>query len=144
MARDITKIIVHCSATKPDQDIGAAEIKRWHVEENGWSDIGYHFVIRRSGRIEQGRHIDTHGAHCKGHNTDSIGVCLVGGLGWNGDPEPDFTAEQFDALVHLVKMLEYVAPNATLHGHRDFNPDKACPSFDVVDFMRGIELKYDV
>jgi len=77
---DIARIIVHCSATPPDMSIGVSEIRDWHVNQNKWSDIGYHFVIKRGGLIQQGRDIELAGAHAEGHNSDSIGICLVGGV----------------------------------------------------------------
>jgi len=73
----IQKLIIHCADTPPNMDVGAEEIRRWHVEGNGWSDIGYHYVIRRCGLIETGRDESTPGAHVRGHNTGSIGVCMV-------------------------------------------------------------------
>ena len=78
--RPLNRIIIHCSDTTASQDIKASDIRQWHIER-GWSDIGYHFVIRRDGLIDLGRDISTKGAHAKGHNHDSIVVCLVGGQG---------------------------------------------------------------
>lgn len=78
--RKITEFIIHCSATREGQDVTAADIRRWHVKGNGWKDIGYHFVIHLDGTIELGRPIAEVGAHCAGHNAESIGICYVGGL----------------------------------------------------------------
>lgn len=72
--RRITKHIVHCSDS-PSGDV--KEIRRWH-KERGWDDVGYHFIVRRDGEIEVGRTLDVPGAHCAGHNADSVGTCLVG------------------------------------------------------------------
>lgn len=73
--REVQKHIIHCS----DSTFGdVAEIRRWHIAR-GFNDVGYHFVIRRDGEVEMGRTLETIGAHCKGHNTNSIGTCLVGG-----------------------------------------------------------------
>lgn len=125
-------IVVHCSATKPSQDIGASEIRKWHVEENGWSDIGYHEVIRRSGAIELGRPLHVSGAHVKGYNARSVGCCLVGGVGIDGTPEDNFTDEQFKSLRITLDYWKRIYPDATIQGHRDFpGVSKACPSFDV-------------
>lgn len=126
--RPITKIIIHCSATPPDMDIGAAEIQRWHLDR-GWSDIGYHYVIRRDGTLETGRPLETPGAHTAGYNTDSIGICLIGGI-----ERFDFTLDQMDVLVDLVEELEEKFPDATIHGHNEFS-SKACPQFDVASFF---------
>src|SRR3546814_3669760 len=78
--RRIETIILHCSYTPPSMDIGAAVIKGWHVDGNGWTDIGYHFVLRRNGAVEEGRPLDVVGAHAKNFNGRSIGICLVGGM----------------------------------------------------------------
>lgn len=128
--RSIDKIIIHCSATKPHQDIGADEIRSWHVEDNGWDDIGYHFVIRRNGVVEAGRALESPGAHTKGHNAQSIGLCLVGGLDTRGRAENNFTAAQWVTLERMARDLTARFPAATVHGHRDFAP-KDCPCFDA-------------
>jgi N-acetylmuramoyl-L-alanine amidase len=123
--RDIKKIIIHCADTYAEMDIGVAEIRRWHIDR-GWADIGYHFVIRRNGDIEKGRDEETPGAHVKGHNHDSIGVCLVG-----GKPFCNFTRAQWHALESLVMELKGRYPLAAVSGHRDHDPSKTCPTFDV-------------
>ncbi|KGN97703.1 hypothetical protein HQ36_05355 [Porphyromonas gingivicanis] len=128
--RAIEKIIVHCSATPPEQDIGVAEIRSWH-QERGWCDVGYHYVVRRDGSIEVGRAEELVGAHCRGYNRTSIGICYVGGVNSEGQPEDNRTPPQRVALRKLVESLMERYPRATLHGHRDFAP-KACPSFDVL------------
>ncbi len=125
-------IAVHCSATPPDMDIGAAEIREWHVRDNGWDDIGYHFVICRDGTIERGRALDEVGAHIAGFNGVSIGVCLVGGVTKAKEPDDNFTYEQWQMLTSLVIALHLRYPTATVMGHRDFpGVTKACPCFDV-------------
>lgn len=136
--KSINEIIVHCSATPPDRDIGAAEIRNWHVRApNHWDDIGYHFVIRRNGKIEPGRTLDFVGAHCRGHNSRSVGVCLVGGTKLNEHPKPDasFTMDQYQALLALIRMIQVVVPGTVkVSGHRDYS-SKACPSFDVAALL---------
>ena len=136
--RPIEKLIVHCAATKPSMNIGATEIRQWHLA-NGWSDIGYNYVIRRDGLIENGRDLDRDGnvdeevgAHAKGFNANSIGICLVGGLNASGQPAPEFTEAQFTALNGLLAGLRIRYPGAEVLGHRDLpGVAKACPSFDV-------------
>lgn len=130
--RTVNTIVVHCSATPPSMDIGAEEIRKWHVEENKWTDIGYHFVIRRDGTVEEGRPLKRPGAHVKGRNSDSVGVCWVGGVSENGKTEDNRTADQSSALFHLLQDLQQEFPGAGVLGHRDFNEvKKDCPSFDV-------------
>ena len=141
--RKINKIIIHCSATKPDMDIGAAKIKEWHTaappKGNGWSDVGYHEVITRSGDIEEGRSLGIAGAHTRGHNRDSIGICLVGGVDESGKPEDNFTDPQYRSLERLVRTYKSSFPTATVHGHNEFS-NKACPSFDVQSWLRKVKI----
>lgn len=128
--RTIRKIIIHCSATPDGRDVSAEEIRRWHLDR-GWSDIGYHFVIRLDGTVERGRPIEKVGAHCKGHNADSIGICYVGGMDYKGKRSKDTrTPEQKKALVQLVQELSRTYAPVTVHGHNEFS-DKDCPSFNV-------------
>lgn len=134
--RKITQIIVHGSATPANMDIGAEEIRRWHTDPapggNGWNDIGYHFVIRRNGDVEEGRDLSAVGAHVANHNALSIGVCLVG----SGAPRPNYTAAQFTALAKLVHRLRQEFPEAALSGHYEFDQRKpVCPGFDVKAFF---------
>lgn len=136
-------IVIHCSATGDNQDIGAAEIDKWH-RANGWSCIGYHYVIRRNGKIEEGRDRDVVGAHVANWNEVSVGICMVGGVDANDvtKAKNNFTPEQFESLHELLLELRIYYPNATIQGHRDFpKVAKACPSFDVAEWMKeeGIE-----
>lgn len=135
--RDVRYLVVHCSATRATQDIGAEEIRRWH-RERGWFDIGYHFVIRRNGEIEIGRPADVPGAHARGFNHVSLAFCMVGGVAEDGvTPEDNFTAEQYASLKKLLKLQEGPTPDAKIVGHRDLpNVSKACPSFDVAEWAR--------
>ena len=128
--RDIKKIIVHCSATPEGRDVSTTEIKRWHTEERGWSDIGYHWVIELDGSRHLGRPEEITGAHCKGHNSDSIGICYVGGTDVDRDPKDTRTEEQKAEMINLLSELLDKYPDSVIYGHRDF-ADKACPSFDA-------------
>jgi N-acetylmuramoyl-L-alanine amidase len=133
-------IAIHCSATKPSQDIGATEITQWH-KANGWKTIGYHKVIRRDGVIEDGRPLTEPGAHVQGFNHCSIGICMVGGVDEKGNPENNFTQSQWDSLYGLVRSLLDEHPKAKVQGHRDFpNVNKACPSFDVKAWLKEVGL----
>ena len=130
--RKIDEIVIHCSATRARADIGAREIRQWHVQGRGWRDIGYHFVIRRGGLIEAGRPIDQAGSHVAGRNAGSIGLCLAGGLDDNLKPAANFTPEQWAALKDKLIELSAAFPEARILGHRDFpGVAKACPCFDV-------------
>ena len=137
--RNINKIIIHCSYTRPSQDIGAAEIRAWHVQQNNWADIGYHYVITRNGLIEMGRPALLAGAHTRGHNEDSIGVCLIGGMDEDDrTPVFNFTRSQMDALTKLVEELLIDSPFAKIHGHNEFDAGKECPCFNVQEYFKGL------
>jgi len=129
--RAINKIVVHCSDSPDDRDIGFLEIDSWH-KDRGWKSpsgvhCGYHFMIRRNGTVEVGRMVNEIGAHVEGENADSVGVCLVG--------SKDFAAEQFAALRWVVTGLLAMFPEARVYEHREFESakrqGKTCPNFDV-------------
>lgn len=130
MARKIERIIVHGADTPEDMDVGVNAIRQWHTDPkpkgNGWDDIGYHFVIRRDGTREVGRDFDTPGAHCRGYNKTSVGICLAG-----GKPRFNYTRSQLTALEQLIYELLDQHPKARVHGHHTFDPTKTCPLFDV-------------
>ena len=138
MARKINEIIVHCTATQEGKNFKAADIDRWH-RQKGWDGIGYHHVVDLDGTVEPGRPESKVGAHCFGHNQNSIGVVYVGGLASNGKtPKDTRTAQQKTALVKLLTELKHRYPGATIHGHRDFAA-KACPSFDATTEYKDIK-----
>lgn len=127
--RPIKRIFIHCADTPPSMDIGVAEIRRWHVEERKWKDIGYHKVIRRDGTVEDGRPEAEVGAHAVGHNADSLAVCMVGGKGRDGKPECNFTMRQWLALNSVLTNWRVRFPGVTVHGHNEVEPGKQCPGF---------------
>lgn len=147
MARDRTETklgLIHCAATPPSWEGGIAEIHRWHWKRGIYSPrgrSGYHGVIRRTpsvdGRLlELGRHPLEEGAHCLGHNAASVGVCLVGGVEEDGvTPEDNFTPDQWDVLHDVVTFWLSYWPDIAIAGHRDTGARRACPSFDVHDWM---------
>lgn len=135
--RQITEIIIHCADTPEGRDVKADEIRRWHKNERGWSDIGYHYVIDLDGTIEAGRDLETAGAHCTGHNAKSIGICYVGGCDAQMQPKDTRTEEQKASLLLLLKYLRQRYPKAKIYGHRDF-AQKACPSFDAKNEYKEI------
>lgn len=128
--RNIKEIIVHCSATPEGKDYTVEQIRQAHKARN-FSDIGYHYVVYRDGSIHAGRAENVVGAHCTGHNTNSIGICYIGGCATDGStPKDTRTAAQKVSLIKLLKDLKAKYPNAKIHSHRDF-ANKACPSFDA-------------
>ena len=130
--RHLDKIILHCSATREGQHITVDTIRQWHLKR-GWSDIGYHYVIYIDGSVHEGRPIEKIGAHTKGQNTGSIGICYVGGVEKDGKTPKDTLNElQETAMVNLIKALREQYGDMTLHGHNEFAA-KACPSFKVYE-----------
>lgn len=134
-------IVIHCSATRAVQDIGVREIRKWH-QAQGWADVGYHFVVRRSGKVEKGRDVDLIGAHVQGHNHNSVAICMVGGIGDNSwRPTNNFTPQQWVALEKLVRSLTIRYPRARVLGHRDFaGVTKACPCFSAKAWAKKLKL----
>lgn len=135
--RKINEIIVHCAATPEGKNFKAADIDGWHRERK-MKCIGYHYVVDLDGTVEPGRPESEIGAHCRGHNQNSIGVCYVGGLAADGKtPKDTRTAAQKEALLALLKKLRAKYPKASIHSHRDFAA-KACPSFDATTEYKNI------
>ena len=129
--RIITLIVIHCSAVRPNKRSSAEDIDLWH-KKKGWNGIGYHFVVRRDGTVETGRDLSEPGAHVVGHNRYSIGICYEGGLDSAGNETDIRTPEQVKALRELVEEMHFCFPEAMIVGHRDLNPGKKCPCFDVI------------
>jgi N-acetylmuramoyl-L-alanine amidase len=143
--RPLNEIIIHCSATRPEWMSGAktsakvAEIRRWHVSDRGWKDIGYHYLIDRDGTVAKGRALDQIGAHTQGRNTGTIGVCLLGG---HGSAETDkfadhFTPDQDKALRKVLSDLIKQYPTIRkVSGHNQYAA-KACPGFNAPGWYAG-------
>lgn len=134
----VREVIVHCSDTKPSWFLGktsaqkVSEIRRWHITERKWKDIGYHYVIDRDGTVVQGRPETVIGAHVADHNSGTLGICLIGGFGCNeNDPFiKHFTTEQQKALKGLIANISARTDLQKVTGHNDYAP-KACPGFRV-------------
>lgn len=127
--RTINTVFVHCAASRGDVD--AQTIDEWH-KARGWNGIGYHWVIRQNGRCEPGRPISEVGAHAKGWNSNSVGICLAGGYGG----AVDFTAAQWKALEQLVKDLVREHDIQKIMGHNEVS-DKSCPNFSVACWAKS-------
>ena len=137
--RTIREIIIHCTDTPEGRDYTVEQIRADHKRQ-GWSDIGYHYVIYRNGHIENGRDVNLIGAHCQkgGHNTYSIGIAYVGGC--EAKPGVEYkdqrrkdtrTLAQRASLMKLLMDLRKLYPEAKIYGHHDFEPSKLCPCFDA-------------
>ena len=127
--RTIKKIILHCSATPENRNVSVDTIREWHTSK-GWSDIGYHYVIGLNGDIHKGRPVDRQGAHVRGFNKGSIGICYIGGVDADLKAKDTRTESQRASLSYFLCNLMDKYDGATLHGHNEFS-SKACPSFDV-------------
>jgi len=143
--RPIDEIIVHCADTRPDwwksKSLGQkiAEVRRWHIAPppvgRGWSDVGYHFLIDRNGRVGPGRPLERIGAHVLGHNTGTIGICLFGGHGSAATEVflDHFTPEQEDALRTVIAHLRQNHAIDRVTEHNQYAP-MASPGFSVPDW----------
>lgn len=143
--RKIDTIVIHCTATRENDSLTREQLKQMHLNR-GFSDIGYHFYIRKNGQIEYGRSVILKGAHVKGHNSNSIGISYEGGLDICGDPKDTRTEEQKKTLEQLIKILKHSFGKLNVLGHRDLSPDldgdgkveehewlKQCPCFDAIN-----------
>ena len=135
--RTINEIIVHCTATPEGRIETVQSIRNMH-KAKGWSDIGYHYLIGLNGECWEGRNVNLIGAHCEGHNSNSIGVCYVGGVDKKMQAKDTRTEKQKDALVALLKDLRKLYPKAKIYGHHDFNKGKSCPCFDAKNEYKNI------
>jgi len=141
--RKLDEIIVHCTATRPNwwenrsAEEKVREVRDWHVSGNGWSDIGYHWLIDTDGTVVAGRPEDKAGAHCRGHNSNSIGIALFGGHGSTKTDrfEDNFTPAQDKALRRLIADLHGRYPTIQkVSGHNEY-ANKACPGFQVKPWL---------
>jgi hypothetical protein len=122
------KIVVHCSDSPHGRGDNAETIHRWH-QQRGFDGIGYHRVILEDGTVERGRPLYWDGAHVKGHNSTTIGICLIG-VDW-------FTPEQLSALREQIDRLKYRFGSLEVVGHRDLDDKKLCPYFNVAEWYAG-------
>lgn len=144
----VTEIVMHCAATRVDWMADrpfteqVAAIRRWHTQPppngNGWRDIGYHWVVSRTGEILPGRAMTVIGAHVAGRNTGTVGICLIGG---HGSSENDrflrnFTLDQDRAARRLIQQISAATPISKISGHNEY-ARKACPGFNVTEWLRG-------
>lgn len=142
--RTINEIIIHCTATEDGNDYSVTDIDRWH-KQKGYAEIGYHYIIHPDGMIDAGRAVTKPGAHCKGHNRNTIGVAYIGGLK-DGKPADTMTIFQHIALTNLLQTLCLTYPSIkTISGHNKYS-DKACPCFNVPSFVSswGVMTFYEM
>ena len=150
--RPIDTIVIHCSATMEGRPFTVDDIDKMH-RRLGWNGVGYHYVIKLDGTSQVGRQMDTIGSHVQGHNSKSIGICYIGGIGANGKAKDTRTEAQKVTLQKLITELRIKYPAAKFVGHRDLSPDKdgdgvvephewlkQCPCFDVRAWCKSVGI----
>lgn len=137
--RQITQLVVHCTATPEGREVTVADIDRWH-RELGWRCIGYHWVVYLDGSIHAGRPEEQQGAHVAGHNVNSIGIVYVGGVDLQNKAKDTRTEAQKRALADKLHEMLLRYPGCEVLGHRDFpNVHKDCPCFDVKSWWASVQ-----
>ena len=127
--KDVDRMIVHHSASHVWTN--KADLWNWHVRQNGWEDIGYHYLIQADGEIVPCRPICYMGAHARGNNADSIGVCVAGD---NLTEKDKWTVQQILSLQNLYRHWQFLKPNLQVMGHRDVG-NTECPGLDVKNLL---------
>ena len=130
--REVSLLVIHCSATRYDRDFPVEALRSSH-KARGFADIGYHFYITRDGELHRCRPVNQIGAHAAGWNDKSIGICYEGGLDEQGRPADTRTYAQRCTLMDLLRQLRSDYPKARILGHCQLSPyiRKACPCFDA-------------
>ena len=139
-ADSVRFLVLHCSATRRNQDYSVEQLRRDH-KKRGFYDIGYHFYIRKDGTLTQHRFLLEVGAHARPYNRCSIGICYEGGLDEQGKPCQTLTSEQTARINDLLARLHKLFPKAKIVGHRDLpgTPPKDCPCLDAHALFDWIE-----
>ena len=128
--RRIDLIVIHCSATRCNRRYTVMQLIRDHRDRFGFT--GYHYYITRNGTVYQTRHEQLVGAHARGYNQHSLGVCYEGGLDAQGKPADTRTPRQKRAMQELLDRLKKEHPDAVIVGHRDLpGVKKDCPCYNV-------------
>lgn len=138
--RKINFIVIHCDGIMPHQHNTIQKIDAYH-KSLGWKGVGYHEYVRRDGSLEHGRPLWEVGAHVKGHNKYSIGICYEGGLDSAGQPADTRTPQQVKVLRELVERFHAYFPHAVIVGHHDLDPKKSCPCYSPVTEYRDLQPK---
>ena len=126
--RTVKRIFIHCSDSDWRHHDDISVIRKWHVEENGWEDVGYHFFIKRNGKIQKGRDLEITPSSQKGYNSRTISICLHG--------RNKFSKKQFESLKKLcLEIHRAYNGKITFHGHREVADEKTCPNFDYVKVL---------
>ena len=130
---EINRFVVHHSASDPDKTT-VADIRKWHVKENGWDDVGYHRIITGLGMIEEGRDLTYVPAAQAGHNSGTFTVCVIGD---NTKAKHMWRREQVSALIRLYAAVRVIWPSIEPFGHRDLSSGTECPGLDIRPMLMG-------
>lgn len=156
-ARKVNQVAVHCSATKEGKAYTVSDIDAWH-KARGFTKqkisghyCGYHFVVALDGTIMCGRDLREIGAHVSGYNSNSVGVCYIGGLDANGKAKDTRTPAQKESMAWLIAELKHILNISKVQGHRDYSPDKNgngiiesfewikdCPCFNAIPEYKNL------
>ena len=161
--RVINKIINHCADTPEGMYFDIDNVRDWHINPkklkngkykykgrlyefkdclpkkvrnskgNGWTDVGYHFVVLLDGTVQVGRQLKDTGAHCYGQNKNSIGICYIGGA----KGKDTRTDAQKKSLLKLNKQMKQMFPKAETCSHYEFS-NKKCPNFNAKKEYKNI------
>jgi len=137
--REIKYIVIHCTATQPNTKKEA--ILNYWKNTLKWSTVGYHRLIDANGVIHELAKYEQVTNGVKGYNSNSIHFSYIGGIDESGRPKDTRTIKQKESLLYLIKQAKKQFPNAIVQGHRDFGVNKACPSFDVKEWLKDVNLK---
>ena len=138
--RNISLIVLHCSATRVNQNFTIEQLEACH-KARGFQSVGYHYYITKDGTLYPGRPESQMGAHAKGFNAHSIGICYEGGLDVKGNPKDTRTPAQKRSLLSLLHDLKRKYPRALIMGHNTFTPQKSCPCFDAATEYKDLQGK---
>lgn len=138
--RDINLIVLHCIATRVNQNFSMDDLEACH-KARGFSEVGYHYYITKDGTLYPGRNEDKVGTHARHFNAHSIGICYEGGLDEHGKPADTRTLAQKITMEELLKSICLDFPDAVILGHRDLpGVHKECPCFDTKAWLKEIDF----
>jgi len=133
--------VLHVSGTPMGINYNIDMLRDYHVRVKGWSDIGYHYFIDEQGELFEARPLNRNGAHVKGHNRGTIGICVAGGLDKNKLPSDTMTGKQQFIVEALLLALKKGNPNMKVKGHRDYSKDSnnngIIEPFEYIKFCPG-------
>lgn len=144
--RKITEVIIHCTANQEGTGMNAEGIRAMHMKFNGWNDCGYHYIIETDGSVVAMRPIEKEGAHCYGHNRNSIGIAYIGGLErGTKHPKDTMTKDMKMNMAQITARLlrAYELKPKDVKFHNEYNKSKACPCINKAEFIKLVTMYYN-